>query len=218
MELRFIIRDEKCVALQHVIVWYRERNPLSSCISYSAALWSLLALLQCTKPFCGFPKISREGEKERRGGEKKSWWGGSPLEAPGLSPLSPQENMPAFPKTLVLRASSPRCLPPAHTGERRRGDLCHGNPISSPPELPVSPDRLWERGRVSESREGVRAADFSVDRDRHDVSLHRFSVIPECCSDFVVCALAEIRDQRPSFIWDWVGSTPMDGFEKRFVA
>lgn len=70
-----------------------------------------------------------------------------------ISSISFPRNMPAFPKTLVLRASSPCCPPPAHTGEGRRGDLCHGNPISSPywtPRLPWLPSR----GRVLGDCEG----------------------------------------------------------------
>lgn len=48
----------------------------------------------------------RKGEKEGERGRK------TPLEAPSLSPLSPPGNMPAFPKTPTLRASSPCCPPP----------------------------------------------------------------------------------------------------------
>lgn len=114
----FYLRCELCCITPYHCLEQRQSVsiPPSSYISHLAALWSLLALLQCTKPYCGFPEISWEGEKESPGGVRCS-----PLEAPGISPLSPQKNTAAFPKTLVLRALSPCCPPPAHTHER--GDM-----------------------------------------------------------------------------------------------
>lgn len=106
----FHLRCLVCCIVPYYCVEQREwfSTPLSSCISYSAAIWSLLALLRCTKPYCGFPEISKEGVSEKR--RERGWE--TPLKAPGLSPLSPPGNMPAFPKTLVLRGSSPCCPPP----------------------------------------------------------------------------------------------------------
>lgn len=102
-----------CIVPYHCVEqreWFS--SLLSSWISYSAAIWSLPVLLQCIKPYCGFLEISRDGEREgeRRRKRERGWK--TPLEAPNLSPLSPPGNMPAFPKTLVLRASSPCCPSP----------------------------------------------------------------------------------------------------------
>ena len=73
-----IVSYERCVLCCNVPYHCAEQRgatPLAlcpPCVSYSATIWSLLAVLHCTKPYCGFPEISRERvrEKGRGGGER----------------------------------------------------------------------------------------------------------------------------------------------------
>lgn len=164
-----------CVALYCIIVWNREwfSSLLSSWISYSAAIWSLPALLQCTKPYCVFFEISRDGESEkekgREGGRervKDSSGGAKPI-----SPISSREHagIPKDTDAKILIALLPT------SRRRRRGDLCHGNPIPFPSELPVAPDCLGEWRRVWdwwETQRGVIVFEQRCTKSHDYMSVH----------------------------------------------
>lgn len=156
--------------LLHIIVGCHLKPPRFAPL-YKTLLWFL-----CDKP---------GGERERR---RESEWD-TPLKAPGLSPLSPPGNMPAFPKTLVLRGSSPCCPPPSDTGERDVEIyvmVTQSLPLLNSP----SPLTAWERERETLGGEGEREGCWCFCRTEVDwdtmFSFCCFYLIRRGCSDLCV--------------------------------
>lgn len=108
-------------------------SPLS-CVSYSTAIWSLCvlsALLQRTKPYCGFTEISRDGERRRGGGR------GVETITRGARPISSifSREHASIPKDSGSQSFYAPLPNFCSYRRRRRGDLCHGNPILPPPRV-----------------------------------------------------------------------------------